>query len=156
MPALNNIIVGLLVLVLVLSRQLQPRTVKEERPFALMAVLAALGMWQLADYAGGRTIPASAWALLILSLAVGAGLGAVRGQLIHVWRDNGTLMRQGNGLTVALWLVAVGLHIAVDGLIGLTAPHADSLASVSLLLYLAIALGAQRLVTLRRAAAVAV
>ncbi|GAA4831157.1 hypothetical protein GCM10023221_03580 [Luteimicrobium xylanilyticum] len=150
-----NIVLGLLVLVWILSRQVQKRPVK---PSSLRApvILAAVGLYETASFlrssAPAAGVPASVLALLALGVVVGGALAAWRGSQVRVWRDtDGTVVRQGTGLTVLLWLVAIGAHLGLDVLID----HADhglsGLGSASLLLYLGVVLGIQSLVVQRRA-----
>jgi hypothetical protein len=147
----TNIVVAVLVLVWLLKRQLTPRPVKEQQPYRTMVILAAVGVWQVAAYVQGKHVPDAAWALLVLSFGVGVAIAYVRGALVHVWRDGDVLMRQGNVVTLGLWTVSIALHIGSDILIERTSSGIEQLGSVSLLLYVAVALGVQRVATLRKA-----
>jgi hypothetical protein len=147
----GNLVIGVLVVMWLVKRQLTPRTVKEKEPYRLMIILAAVGAWQVASYVDGLHVPAATWELLVLSFAVGVVLAYVRGALVHVWRDGDVLMRQGNMVTLTLWIVSIALHIGSDLLIEQSSPALDQLGSVSLLLYLAVAIGVQRIATLRKA-----
>ncbi|RKR86647.1 hypothetical protein BDK92_0890 [Micromonospora pisi] len=88
----------------------------------------------------------------MVSLLIGVGFGVARARLMHLWRDRGILVRQGNWTTVSLWIIGLGIHIASDAALEAVAPAAADLGTVSLLLYLAVMLGAQRWALLRRAA----
>jgi len=147
----SNLLVAGLVLVLIIVRQLRPRPVREERPYTIIAILAVVGVVETVDFARGTSVSAAAWALLALSLAVALGFGALRGATVHVWRVDGVLTRQGNAVTIALWLVGLAVHIGVDRLIEHADSDAQGLGYSSLLLYLAVTLAAQRVVTLERA-----
>jgi hypothetical protein len=147
----NNVVIGVLVVMWLVKRQLSPRTVKETEPYRLMVILAAVGAWQIASYVEDIHVPTAAWELLILSFGIGVVLAYVRGALVHVWRDGDVLMRQGNAVTLTLWIASIALHIGSDLLIEQTSPGLDQLGRVSLLLYLAVAIGVQRVATLRKA-----
>jgi hypothetical protein len=94
-----------------------------------------------------------AYVILVLSLAVGAVFGFLRAQVTAVWRgDDGVLVRQGNAVTVVLWIIGLALHIGIDLVLRRTTTAADQLGSVSLLLYLAVTVAAQRWVVTGKAA----
>ncbi len=86
----------------------------------------------------------------MLSLVVGGGvLGAIRAYTVKIWTADNMVLRQGTWLTVALWLVSVGLHFVSDwGIDSLKAP--SGLASATLLLYLAITYGVQTAIVFAR------
>ncbi|MCW2785341.1 MAG: hypothetical protein JWP74_1858 [Marmoricola sp.] len=146
-----NIAVPVLVLAYVIGRQLQARPVREDSPYRLMVALAVIGAIEVGHYAHGTTVPVRAWALLAGSLVIGTALGALRGELVHVWRNDGVLTRQGNATTVVLWVVGLAIHFGVDAVIAHGSHPARDLGSEALVLYVALALGAQRFTTLRRA-----
>lgn len=155
--ALPNILIALAVLALILTRQLTPKQIREDQPYRLMLILGVIGVVELVKATEGEHVPAGAWAIVAVSIAIGAAIGYLRGLLVHVWRDpaTGVLMRQGNATTVALWLVSLALHLGIDLLVRHVAHGPGWLGSTSLLLYLAIALAAQRLATVRRGAEIA-
>jgi hypothetical protein len=146
-----NIVIALLVLALILVRQLRKRTVREASPYRIMAILAIIGLVETVQFQKDHTIGGAAWGILVASLAVGAGFGALRGMTVHVWREDGVLYRQGNAMTVVLWIVGLGLHIAADVLIGHADASAKGLGDTAILLYLAVTLGAQQFYVLERA-----
>ncbi|HET6152514.1 MAG TPA: hypothetical protein VFE15_06125 [Marmoricola sp.] len=146
-----NVAVPALILVLIVSRQLQPRPVREDSPFRLLIILAVVGAVEVGQYAQGTTVPAGAWALLAISVVIGAGFGALRGALVHVWRKDGDLFRQGNAMTIVLWVVGLAIHFGIDAVIAHTSHAARDLGNDGVLLYVALALAAQRWVTLHRA-----
>jgi len=93
----------------------------------------------------------AAWTLLAASLMVGAVLGVMRGASVRIWRRDGVLVRQGGAVTVALWVAGLGVHVLVDVVIHGVDRSAAGIGTDAILLYLAVALAAQRLVTLTRA-----
>ena len=143
-----NIVVGLAVLALLLWRQTRKRSVREDRRPVVLVVLLVLGVLQLSSYL--KLVPASASviALLAATLLLGAGFGVVRAWSVRIWREDGQLWRQGNWLTAVLWLAGFAVHIGLDAVFD---GVAHGLGAGSILLYLAISLGAQRLFVQSRA-----
>jgi hypothetical protein len=129
---------------------LQRRTVKEDSRPVVLLVLLAVGVIEVADYLSKHPANAEAIAMLAASLVLAAGFGAIRAYTVRLWREDGVLYRQGNWLTVLLWIVAIGVHFGADLLIDRTA-SAAGLASTALLLYIAVSFGVQRLVVQARA-----
>jgi len=146
----GNIVIGLLVLAFILYRQLQPRAIREDNPYRIMGILAIIGLLELVSFGNKHDVPGKAWLLLALSIAIGAGFGALRGLFVHVWRKDGVLTRQGNASTIVLWIVAIAIHFGADAVIGHEAPNAKGLADTGVLLYLAFALAAQQAVVIER------
>ena len=152
MGSADNLAVAALVLALVLWRQLRPREVREDNANRLLLVLGVVGMVELVEFADDHRVTALAWTLVGASLLVGAVFGLMRGASVRIWRRDGVLVRQGTLVTVALWGVGIGIHLLVDLAISGVDSAAAGIGSTALLLYLGIALAAQRLVTLNRAA----
>lgn len=143
-----NIVIGLVVLAWLLWRQTQRRPVREDRKPTVLLILLVLGVVALGAYF--KTAPATGLAIALLagSLVLAAGFGVVRGYTVRLWQQDGQFFRQGTWLTIVLWLVAIGSHIGLDALID---SGAKGLGSASILLYLAVSLGTQRLVVQSRA-----
>jgi hypothetical protein len=144
-----NIVAGLAVLALLVWRQTRKRPVREDSRPVVLVVLLVLGVLQLTTYLKGVTASASVIALLVATLLLGAGFGAVRAWSVRLWREDGQLWRQGNWLTVALWAAGFAVHIGLDALFD---GVAHGLGAGSILLYLAVSLGVQRLFVQSRAA----
>src|SRR6185437_16090685 len=130
---------------------IQVRRVRAQVNLRLSAILAVVGLLELISYANDHHISGKVIGVLALSMVVGAGvLGAVRAATVHRWQDADGVCRQGTWLTMALWIVSLGLHFASDWWI--TAWKGPSgLASVSLLLYIGITYGVQNAVVHHRA-----
>lgn len=149
-----NILIAAVVLAWVISRQLRARPLKEQRPYSLMIVLAVVGLFQLAQLAGREQVTGAAYAALVAGLVSGAIFGWLRGRHVHLWRADGVLTRQGNWLTVALWVVGLAIHVGLDLAGAALSPHngaTNSLGTVGIMVYLAVTLAAQRFATLARA-----
>jgi len=149
-----NILIAVVVLVWVLSRQLRAKPLKEQRPYTIMIVLGVLGVFQIVQLAGHTQITGAAYGALVAGLASGAFFGWLRGRCVHLWRADGVLMRQGNWLTVVLWVVGIAIHLGLDEAGAVLSPNngaINSLGTVGIMLYLAVALASQRFATLARA-----
>lgn len=151
-----NILLAVLVLCWVLYRQLQAKPIKERNPFALMLILGVIGLFQIFQLTAKVEISAIGYAALVLGLLTGAAFGWLRGRLVHLWRaDDGTLMRQGNWVTIVLWVVGIAVHLGIDWAGVALSPSgqtagAEALGTTGIMLYLAVALAAQRFATLAR------
>jgi hypothetical protein len=144
----TEIVIGLVVVVWLLARQVQKRAVKEDSRPLLFLILAVVGLFEAGQFIKSNPVGNEAILLTIGSLVLAAGFGVVRAFTMHLWRENGQLFRQGNVLTVLLWLVAIGLHFGGDLLID---SSAKGLSTTTLLLYLAVSLGVQQIVVRHRA-----
>lgn len=145
-----SIAIAVLVLLFVLARQVQKRTVREDSRPILLLVLLVVGVIELVQFADHHPISGTAITMLIASLVLAAAFGAVRAYTVRLWREDGVLYRQGNVVTVLLWLVSIGVHFGADVLID-GGGAAKGLASTTLLLYIAISFGVQRVVVQSRA-----
>ncbi len=140
-----SIVIGAAVLLLLLTRQVQKRTIKEDSRPTLLLVLTAIGLIDLVQFLSAHPANGTAIAMLVASLVLAAGFGALRAYTVRLWRENGVLYRQGTVVTLLLWLVAIGVHFGADVLID-GSGSAKGLSSAALLLYIAVSLGVQRLV----------
>jgi uncharacterized membrane protein len=151
---LTSIGIGVLLLALVLVRQVQKRSVREDSRPVLLLVLLAIGLVDIVNFIKDHPVNSTGIAMLAASLVAAAGFGAIRAYTVRLWRENGTLYRQGNALTVLLWLVAIGVHFGADVLIDHSG-SAKGLATTALTLYIAVSFGVQRLIVGARAARMA-
>jgi len=149
---LTSVVIAVLVLGFVLVRQVQKRSVKEDGKPVLLLVLLAVGLVDFVQFVKGHPVNGTGIAMLVASLVAAGAFGAIRGYTIRLWREDGVLYRQGNALTVVLWLVAIGVHFGADVLIDHSG-SATGLATTALLLYIAVTFGVQRLVVRSRAVA---
>ena len=141
--------VGGLVLLFVLLRQARAVPVPRQFQPRLPVFLGVLGLFSMFAYSGAHHVSAGAWGWVLGTLLVGAlGVGALRGLAMRVWAGDGWVLRQGNAVTMALWLVSLLVHIAATG----SGSGAAGLEGASFLLYLGLTLAAQYYVVHRRAA----
>jgi hypothetical protein len=156
----TNIVIGLLVLVIILRRQLRARPVNADRPATIFFILGIVGIAQIVDAWRDHAPVSGGITLLALSLVVAAGFGVWRATSVRLWRDGGQLWQQGTPLTITLWVLAIGVHLGVDVLGHVIEPaHSAAATSVtdtlsaSILAYIAVSFGVQRVVVGRRARA---
>jgi hypothetical protein len=141
---------GALILVLVLLRQVRVRPVPRVYQPRLPIVIGVIGLFEMLSYAGSHHVSSTAWLWVLGTLAVGGiGLGVLRGLSMRVWPGNGWVLRQGNAITMALWLVSLLVHFVGDN--GQSHAGAAGLEGASFLLYLGVTLSVQYYVVYRRA-----
>ena len=137
-------VVGVLVLIPLLLRQIRMVPVPRRYVPRLPLVLGVIGLFALSSYAGDHHVTSSDWGWMLGTLAVGAlGLGALRGVSMRVWDTNGWVVRQANVVTMALWLATLVLQFAGGATTGLV--------GASFLVYLGLTSAVQRYVEYRRA-----
>jgi hypothetical protein len=141
---------GTLILIVVLLRQVRVRPVRRVFQPRLPLVIGVIGLFEMFSYAGNHHVSSSAWLWVLGTLVVGAiGLGVLRGISMRVWPGNGWVLRQGNAITMALWLVSLLVHFVGDS--GQSHAGAAGLEGASFLLYLGVTLCVQNYVVHRRA-----
>ncbi|MFL6076004.1 MAG: hypothetical protein ACJ73S_21660 [Mycobacteriales bacterium] len=146
-----GVVVWVVVLGWLLSRQVRRRAIgrpaggRRRRSGQAGGVLVAVGAVQLFAFARLHPLTASGVGILLLSFAFGLGLGVVRAHTVRIWYADGSLYRQGTWLTVLLWLVGTGGHLAFGELVA--APGAGS---ATMLLYLGLAVSVQTFFIRRR------
>jgi hypothetical protein len=141
---------GAVILILVLLRQVRVRPVPRVFQPRLPLVIGVIGLFEMFSYADNHHISSSAWLWVLGTLVVGAlGLGVLRGLSVRVWSGNGWVLRQGNAITMALWLLSLLVHFAGDT--GQSHAGAAGLEGASFLLYLGVTLCVQNYVVYRRA-----
>jgi hypothetical protein len=136
-------VVGALVLIPVLLRQI--RAVPVPRAFVprLPIVLGVIGLFAMCTYAGDHHVTSTDWTWVLGTLAGAVVLGGLRGLSTRVWDTNGWVVRQANLVTMALWLVTLLLQFAGDAAAGLV--------GASFLIFLGLTMATQRYVEFRRA-----
>jgi hypothetical protein len=149
---LPTVVIGAVLVLFIIYRQLVRRPVEGRQLVVLPLVLAVLGLYNL-----NRQPPAASAAViaLVASLATAVVLGLARGLSMRVWQDAGSVLRQGAPITAALWIIAIALRIAI-GAIAHRAGVAQSVTFGELPLFLGVTLAAQNLVIWMRAQTIAV
>jgi hypothetical protein len=136
-------VVGVLVLIPVLLRQMRVVPVPRAYVPRLPIVLGVVGLFAMSSYAGDHHVTSSDWAWVLGTLAGAVILGGLRGVATRVWDTNGWVVRRANLVTMALWLVTLVLQFIGDAAAGLVGS--------SFLIFLALTMAVQRYVEFRRA-----
>jgi len=136
-------VVGVLVLIPVLLRQMRVVPVPRAYLPRLPIVLGVVGLFAMSSHAGDHHVTSSDWAWVLGTLAGAVIVGGLRGVATRVWDTNGWVVRQANLVTMALWLVTLVLQFVGDAAAGLVGS--------SFLIFLALTMAAQRYVEFRRA-----
>jgi hypothetical protein len=136
-------VVGALVLIPVLLRQLRVVPVPRAYVPRLPVVLGVIGLFAMSSYAGDHHVTSTDWTWVLGTLVGAVVLGALRGLVTRVWDANGWVVRQANLVTMGLWLVTLVLQFAGDAAAGLV--------GASFLIFLGLTMAAQRYVEFRRA-----
>ena len=150
---LANLIIGVVVLVLLLSRQLVTRRLSES--YRLSVILAVIGIVEFANFLKGHPKDDGGIAVaLIGSLVIAAAFGAIRALTVRVWRDNGQLLRKGTWVTAVLWVLSFAAHLGYDDLVAghITGKNGGNVGDATILLYLVVTLTIQRFILLQRVA----
>jgi hypothetical protein len=143
-------VVGIAVLVWVVVNQLRARPLRGRR-MQIAAVLGVVGVVQLVSAAGAHPVPALGWVLLLAGLVVGAVLGAIRAGTVRLWVRDGVVWTQGHAATAALWVLGIVVHVVLDLVARAAAPSAATVDTASILLFVAVSLAVQGVVTSHRA-----
>jgi hypothetical protein len=136
-------VVGVLVLIPVLLRQIRAVPVPRTYTPRLPVVLGVVGLFAMSSYAGDHHVTSSDWAWVAGTLVGAVVLGALRGVSMRVWDTNGWVLRQANVVTMALWLGTLVLQFAGDA--------TTALVGASFLIFLGLTMASQRYVEFRRA-----
>ena len=152
--AVTNIAIGVLVLAFVLYRQLTVQRLREN--YRLPLILAIIGIVQFAGFLKGHSHDdGGIVAAVVGSLVIAAAFGAIRALTVHVWRQDGVLLRKGTWITAILWVVSFAAHLAYDYLVAghVTAgTNSGNVGDATILLYLVVTLAVQRFLLMARAA----
>lgn len=150
---LANLVIGIAVLALFLSRQLVTRRLSES--YRLSIILAAIGIYEFAQFLSGHPHDDGGIAVAVAgSLVLAAGFGAVRALTVRVWREDGQLLRRGTWLTALLWILSLGAHLGYDYLVAghVTGKNGGNVGNATIILYLVVTLTVQRFILLNRVA----
>jgi hypothetical protein len=148
-----NIVIAVVVLALLLTRQLMARRLSES--YRLSIILAVLGVVEFVTFLKGHPHHGGAIAVAVAgSLVIAAASGAARTPTIRVWRQGDQLMRQGTWLTAVIWVVGYAAHLGWDYLVAghVTGTNGGNVGAATSLLYLVVTLTIQRYMLLARVA----
>lgn len=145
--------IGIAAFALILYRQLRTTRVDLDSGPRTLVIFGVIGLVLAGQYLSQHAIAPLSVIALLLSLIVAAVLAWVRGRSVRIWADAaGIWWRRGTWLTLVLWLVAMGSHIGIDAGLSYLAGSANGagLGNATIMLYLAVSLGLQRLVVASR------
>jgi hypothetical protein len=147
---LTELVIGVLVLGLLIVRQLRRRPVNASgtRLTLILGVIGLIETVQFFDHHHGTG--SFAVAALVGSLVLAAIFGVLRASTTRIWFQNGQAWSKGNWLTATLWVLAVAAHLGYDALVD-THHGLSGLGNATIVLYLAISLGVQRMIVAQRA-----
>lgn len=141
---MTNLLIAILVVALLIARQLRARRAREDSAARFVLILGVIGVVETVQTVKGHQVSADTVALVIAGLVIGAAFGAVRAWSMRVWRDaDGVAWRQGTGLTAMLWILSLAAHLGIDVVVDRTT-SINGFSSATILIYLAVTLGAQR------------
>jgi hypothetical protein len=144
-----DIVLGVVVLGLVIYRQLSARPVNANG-LRLIVILAVVGVVETVDYLQKHHGGAATYAALGGSLVLAAVFGVLRAATVRLWLQDGQVWSKGNWLTALLWIVALGVHLGYDALVA-HGHGSNDVGTATVVLYLAVSLGVQRLISQHRA-----
>jgi hypothetical protein len=146
-----SVLLGLVVFAGILLRQVRVRPAPRALSLRAPVFIGLIGLVAMSSYAGSHHVGSAAWAWVVGTMLVGAvGLGILRGLSVRVWATENWVLRQGTGITLALWIVSLAVHFIGDAA-GTHASGGAGLEGSSLLLYLGLTLGVQNAIVQRRA-----
>ncbi|WP_067621446.1 hypothetical protein [Alicyclobacillus acidiphilus] len=155
MPIAKDIIIGAIILILIIRRQLTPRPLSGR----LLVLPLILGAYALYEAASNPSIAWAGWVSLMLTLALSFLVGLIRGRIVRVYQENGVWMVAGSVKSLLLWLVSIpiryGLRFALVPLLGAGAAFHGPSSSLPYLFSIAgLLLGRALMLTLRHPEAV--
>ncbi|WP_019203106.1 hypothetical protein [Tsukamurella sp. 1534] len=140
----------------IVYRQMQARPLKENT-VRIAVVLCVVGLVQTVQYvSAGGPVGAGHAVAAALGLIVAVALAYPRALTTRVFPGpDGRYLRQGTAATMGLWVVAIGLHVAID--VAVPAALGDhtgrGFAGVTTMLFVGVTLLAQSLFLRRRVTA---
>ena len=144
----TEIIIGVAVLALLIYRQLRTRPVNASglRIVAIIGVIGLLETYQFMQHHHAGTVT---YAALLGSLVLAAVFGVLRALTVRLWLKDGQPWSRGSWITASLWIAALAAHLGYDALVA--GRSQDNVGDATIVLYLAVSLGIQRLIVQQRA-----
>ncbi|GFH40664.1 hypothetical protein [Pseudolactococcus insecticola] len=152
-----NVIIALFTIGFILSRQI--RKIEVENEWKAQLILLIIGVIELAGVAKVTGVGANLYlnnpvldGAIIGGWLIAIVMAFVRVPVYTVTIENGKVWRQGGAKSLALWAVTIALHVGYTLLMGhFNIPYLDDVATPSLMVFMALSLGMQKLLVLRRA-----
>jgi hypothetical protein len=150
MSAVIGVLVGLLVLVRVIGRQVTGSLVTQRSLFLMPVILLGVGLLSVSSAAHGAT--SGEVAFLGLDCVVLAGLGLARGASVRLSSTDRGLFQKGTAATLVLWLVTIAVRVGTSFAAAALWPH-NSFGTSTLALTVGVTLAAQSWMIYRRSIA---
>ncbi|HEY3514221.1 hypothetical protein [Kribbella sp. NPDC051137] len=150
MSALIGILIGVLVLVRVIGRQVTGSLITSKSLFLMPVILLGVGVLSLASVV--HTATAGELGFLVLEGVVLLGLGVARGTSIRLSPTDRGLFQKGTAATLVLWLVTIAFRVGTTFAAAALWPH-NTFGQASIALTVGLTIGAQNAMVYRRALA---
>jgi hypothetical protein len=145
-----DVVLGLAVLALLIYRQLSARPVNAA-VLRLFVILVIIGVVQTYQFLSKNHAHPLTIAAIVGSVVLAAIFGWLRARTVRVWLgEDGQALSQGNWLTAVLWIASLAAHLGCDVLVA-HGPGSRGLGTATIVLYLAVSLGFQRILVVQRA-----
>jgi hypothetical protein len=144
-----DVILGLAVLALLIYRQLSARPVNASA-LRLIAILVAVGVIQTYQFLSKNHSHPLTYAAIGGSLVLATVFGWLRANTVRIWLQDGQAWSKGDWLTAVLWIASLVAHLGYDILV-VHDPGVRGLGTATIVLYLAVSLGFQRVLVMQRA-----
>lgn len=144
----TEIIIGVAVLALLIYRQLRTRPVNASG-LRIVAIIGVIGLVETYQFMQHHHAGPVTYAALLGSLVLAAVFGVLRALTVRLWLKDGQPWSRGSWVTASLWIVALAAHLGYDALVA--GRSQDNVGAATIVLYLAVSLGIQRLIVQQRA-----
>lgn len=150
MSAVLGILIGVVVLVRVIGRQVTGSLVTQKSLVLMPVILLGLGVLSLSSVV--HTASTGELAFLVLEAVVLLGFGLARGATVRLTRTDQGLYQKGTAATLVLWLVTIALRIGTSFAAAALWPG-STVSQATIMLTVGITIGAQNAMVYRRALA---
>ncbi|WP_328320737.1 hypothetical protein OHA70_22560 [Kribbella sp. NBC_00382] len=145
---LLGILIGALVVVRVMARQLRGSMVTQRSLVVMPLILVIVGLLSARD--AFSTASPGELAFFVFDVAVLILIGFARGSSTQLTVRDGGLHQKGTGVTLALWLLTIGIRVGA-GFAGAAIGLNGSLTTAALLLTFGLSIAAQNVAVYLRA-----
>jgi hypothetical protein len=150
MSAIIGILIGVIVLVRVIGRQVTGSLVTPKALAVMPAILLGFGVLSLASVV--HTASTGELAFLFLEGVVLIGLGFARGASVRLTPTDQGLFQKGTSATLVLWLLTIGLRVGTTFAAAALWPH-STVGQATIALTIGLTIGAQNAMVYRRSLA---
>jgi hypothetical protein len=150
MSAVIGILLGLLVLLRVIGRQVTGSLVTQRSLFLMPGIVLCVGLLSLSSAVHDAST--GELAFLALDCVLLIGFGVARGASVRLTRTDEGLFQKGTATTLVLWLVTIALRVGTSFASAALWPH-NSFGQATLALTIGVTLAAQNAMIYRRSQA---